>query len=203
MASSTTRSGPTRRHDSDTRAAKDVVGAPPTVDEVMAVLSNVIDPELGADIVSLGMVPSVEVGDDGVGHGRDQAHDQRLPDARRDQEGSRDPRRAASRCGRHEDRVGRDERRRAQRGHDQGPLERTRERGGHDGARLVQRAGDRVRQGRRRQVVGHGEPRRSAGANSATRSACSTPTSGASRSLACWASATGWRPRRSTDPTSR
>lgn len=48
-----------------TRAAKETVGAPPTVDEVMAVLTNVIDPELGADIVSLGMVPSVEVGDDG------------------------------------------------------------------------------------------------------------------------------------------
>jgi ATP-binding protein involved in chromosome partitioning len=42
------------------------IGAPPTVDEVMAVLANVIDPELGADIVSLGMVPSVEVGDDGI-----------------------------------------------------------------------------------------------------------------------------------------
>jgi len=48
-----------------TRAAKETVGAPPTVDEVIAVLSNVIDPELGADIVSLGMVPSVEVGEDG------------------------------------------------------------------------------------------------------------------------------------------
>jgi ATP-binding protein involved in chromosome partitioning len=48
-----------------TRAAKEPVGAPPTVDEVLAALSNVIDPELGADIVSLGMVPSVEVGDDG------------------------------------------------------------------------------------------------------------------------------------------
>jgi ATP-binding protein involved in chromosome partitioning len=32
----------------------------------MAVLANVIDPELGADIVSLGMVPSVDVGTDGV-----------------------------------------------------------------------------------------------------------------------------------------
>jgi ATP-binding protein involved in chromosome partitioning len=39
---------------------------PPTVDEVMAVLGNVIDPELGADIVSLGMVPSVEVSHDGL-----------------------------------------------------------------------------------------------------------------------------------------
>ncbi len=40
--------------------------APPTVDDVMSVLGSVIDPELGADIVSLGMVPSVDVADDGV-----------------------------------------------------------------------------------------------------------------------------------------
>jgi ATP-binding protein involved in chromosome partitioning len=40
--------------------------APPTPDEVRGVLESVIDPELGADIVSLGMVPSVEVADDGV-----------------------------------------------------------------------------------------------------------------------------------------
>jgi ATP-binding protein involved in chromosome partitioning len=38
----------------------------PTHDEVMAALATVIDPELGADIVSLGMVPSVVVGADGV-----------------------------------------------------------------------------------------------------------------------------------------
>jgi ATP-binding protein involved in chromosome partitioning len=42
------------------------VRQPPTRDEVLAVLGTVIDPELGADIVSLGMVPGVEVGDDGV-----------------------------------------------------------------------------------------------------------------------------------------
>ncbi len=40
--------------------------APPTVDDVMAVLGTVIDPELGADIVSLGMVPSVDVQPDGL-----------------------------------------------------------------------------------------------------------------------------------------
>jgi len=40
--------------------------APPTHDEVMTVLGSVIDPELGADIVSLGMVPSVEVAADGL-----------------------------------------------------------------------------------------------------------------------------------------
>ncbi|MGB0111586.1 MAG: P-loop NTPase [Ilumatobacteraceae bacterium] len=40
--------------------------APPTIDEVMEVLGTVIDPELGADIVSLGMVPSVSVDPDGA-----------------------------------------------------------------------------------------------------------------------------------------
>ena len=39
---------------------------PPTRDDVLGVLGTVIDPELGADIVSLGMVPDVAVDDDGV-----------------------------------------------------------------------------------------------------------------------------------------
>jgi ATP-binding protein involved in chromosome partitioning len=41
-------------------------GPPPSNDEVIEVLGSVIDPELGADIVSLGMVPSVTVADDGL-----------------------------------------------------------------------------------------------------------------------------------------
>lgn len=40
--------------------------APPSRDDVLGVLGSVIDPELGADIVSLGMVPSVDVAADGV-----------------------------------------------------------------------------------------------------------------------------------------
>ena len=44
------------------------MAAPPTRDDVLEVLSSVVDPELGSDIVSLGMVPAVRVGDDGVVH---------------------------------------------------------------------------------------------------------------------------------------
>ena len=40
--------------------------APPSVDEVTSLLRAVIDPELGADIVTLGMVPAVSVSPDGV-----------------------------------------------------------------------------------------------------------------------------------------
>jgi ATP-binding protein involved in chromosome partitioning len=39
---------------------------PPSSADVLAVLEGVVDPELGADIVSLGMVPAVEVDPDGV-----------------------------------------------------------------------------------------------------------------------------------------
>ena len=39
--------------------------APPTRDDVLGVLGTVIDPELGADIVSLGMVPAVDVSAEG------------------------------------------------------------------------------------------------------------------------------------------
>jgi ATP-binding protein involved in chromosome partitioning len=39
---------------------------PPSTDEVVELLRAVIDPELGADIVTLGMVPGVQVTDDGL-----------------------------------------------------------------------------------------------------------------------------------------
>jgi ATP-binding protein involved in chromosome partitioning len=43
-----------------------MVAAPPSQDDVLAVLAAVIDPELGSDIVSLGMVPDVQVAADGA-----------------------------------------------------------------------------------------------------------------------------------------
>jgi ATP-binding protein involved in chromosome partitioning len=46
--------------------APDRSTAAPSRDEVMAVLASVIDPELGSDIVSLGMVPAVSVDDHGA-----------------------------------------------------------------------------------------------------------------------------------------
>ncbi len=43
-----------------------MIPAPPSVEEVTTLLRSVIDPELGADIVTLGMVPAVTVADDGL-----------------------------------------------------------------------------------------------------------------------------------------
>ncbi|MBA3606093.1 MAG: Mrp/NBP35 family ATP-binding protein [Actinomycetota bacterium] len=51
-----------------TAAPRVPTGPPPSHDDVVAVLGSVIDPELGSDIVSLGMVPGVTVDDDGVVH---------------------------------------------------------------------------------------------------------------------------------------
>ena len=39
--------------------------APPSVDDILGLLRGVIDPELGGNVVDLGMVPSVTVGEDG------------------------------------------------------------------------------------------------------------------------------------------
>jgi ATP-binding protein involved in chromosome partitioning len=43
-----------------------VTASPPTTDEVLALLRGVIDPELGSDIVALGMAKDVTVDDDGT-----------------------------------------------------------------------------------------------------------------------------------------
>ena len=43
-----------------------MITTPPSANEVTELLRAVIDPELGADIVTLGMVPGVSVADDGV-----------------------------------------------------------------------------------------------------------------------------------------
>ena len=67
--------------------------------------------------------------------------------------------------------------------------------GPNAGARRRPGARRRLRQGRRRQVVGHRQPRRRAGRSGASPSACSTPTSGASRSPACSASRVASPPR--------
>ena len=48
------------------KKSRDPTAAAPTVEEVTGLLRGVIDPELGADIVSLGMVPSVAVEPDGT-----------------------------------------------------------------------------------------------------------------------------------------
>ena len=40
--------------------------APPTVEEVTDVLSTVIYPELGSDVVSLGMIPRTDIFPDGA-----------------------------------------------------------------------------------------------------------------------------------------
>ena len=78
-------------------------------------------------------------------------------------------------------------------------LERARERARRPRSPATHaRARGRQRQGRRRQVVGHREPRRRARGARASPSACSTPTSGASASRACSASTAG-----SAAPTAR
>ena len=135
----------------------------PTPDEVRAVLATVVDPELGADIVSLGMVPTVTVSDCRRGGRHGEAHDRRLSDARRDQARGRVPCRRASGRAQRAHLLGRDDRRGAQRGDDQGAMERPPARRRHAGAGVDPRARHRQRQGRRRQELGHRQPGRGAG----------------------------------------
>jgi ATP-binding protein involved in chromosome partitioning len=64
--SSTPQSPSTPPRPADAPSADPPAVDPPSVDEVGTVLESVIDPELGADIVSLGMVPSVAVDEAGL-----------------------------------------------------------------------------------------------------------------------------------------
>jgi metal-sulfur cluster biosynthetic enzyme len=50
----------------EVRAASSRSVGPPTVEAVTGLLRGVIDPELGGNIVDLGMVPSVAVAPDGA-----------------------------------------------------------------------------------------------------------------------------------------
>jgi len=66
-----TRVGPTvselgRSVTGNYRSIDFVIHPPPSVDEVLTLLQAVIDPELGADIVTLGMVPGVSVTAEGA-----------------------------------------------------------------------------------------------------------------------------------------
>ncbi|GIU92595.1 MAG: hypothetical protein KatS3mg011_1501 [Acidimicrobiia bacterium] len=54
------------------------MAAPLTVEDVYGALRGVMDPELGGDVVELGMVADVELDDAGGGDGRFGAHHRRM-----------------------------------------------------------------------------------------------------------------------------
>ena len=112
-----------------------VIPSPPDVETVTELLRSVIDPELGADIVTLGMVPvGRRSSDDGVVTVGVKLTIGGCPlraQIKKDVET-----RVAVHPGVTEvqDRLGRDDQRGAHRGHAQGALERSRERTRHRGA---------------------------------------------------------------------
>ena len=118
--------------------------APPTVDDVMVVLGTVIDPELGADIVSLGMVPSVDVAPDGlvtVGIKLTIGGCPLRAEIKKEVETRVSVHPGVSDVKISWGEMNAEER---SRGDDQGPLERTRERPRHRGAAVVQGARHRA-----------------------------------------------------------
>ena len=177
----------------------------PTEAEVLDALRPVEDPEIHRSIVDLDMVRGIEIdGRPGQGHGR--ADGRRLPAAGRDHQAGHRRRRGARRRERRRRRPHGHDRRGAPRARAAAARRRSRARPTATTARAPRqpvhrlahaRARDRVGQGRRRQVVGHDEPRGRARAARARRSPRSTPTSGASRCRACSAS-TGRRPSSTT-----
>ena len=155
----------------------------PDRDAVLKALEQVIDPELRRPVTELDMVRDVEIVD-GVVVADDRAHRRRLP-APQLVRGAGRPRRSRARARRH--------RRSRSRFDVMTPEERqaltTKLRGGApERDAVIQLEPDdardrrRERQGRRRQVVAHREPRRRVLAARPARSACSTPTSTATRS---------------------
>ena len=58
--------GTAQEHAAESAAGESAAGNVPTSDEVYDILRNVIDPELGSDIVDLGMVKGASVGEDGT-----------------------------------------------------------------------------------------------------------------------------------------
>ena len=136
-------------------------------------------------------------------HGEGRAHHRRLPAAGPDrQRRAVEGRRPARRRRRH-GRVRRDDPGAAVGGDAAAPACRRAAGAAHRGSADHPRARGRQRQGRRRQVVGHGEPRGGARGARARPSACSTPTSGASASRACSACRAASRARRRADGTGK
>ncbi len=122
--------------------------------------ASVIDPELGADIVTLGMVPSVDVTDDGVVTVGVKLTIGGCPlraQIKKDVET-----RVAVHPGVTKVKIDWGEMTSEERsdGHAQGALERTRERAEHRSSCIDADPGDRQRQGWSRQIVGHRQPRR-------------------------------------------
>ena len=136
----------------------------PTPEQVTTALGGVNDPEIGRPITELGMVKSVSVGADGAGRRRRLPDRGRLPDARHDHLPGHHRGRRPARGHRRPGRPRRDVRGAAP--GDADPAARRQGRAG-DPVRPADVADPRLRggerQGRRRQVLGHGEPGGGAG----------------------------------------
>ena len=167
-------------------------------DALHAALETVIDPEIRKPVTELGMVESVAADDERPRRRHDPAHGGRLSaQGDPDQGHHRGPGRRRGRHRGHRHPRG-DERRAARRAQDDAARRRRRARGALRPGRLADpRLRRGVRQGRRRQVVGHGQPRGIPRGCRACASASSTPTSTASRSPACSGSRAA-RPRSTT-----
>ena len=175
----------------------------PTESQILEALKAVIDPELRRDIVELEMVRSIDIKDAGVVDVTVSLTTPGCPIKNHFQtavvEGGRGARRRDARQRRlrrpHRHREGRA----AAQARPPGGLPEGALAAGHEHHL------HRLRQGRRRQVVADRQPRAPRWRPRASASACSTPTSGATRSRACSASAppAPAGQRRAQDPPAR